>query len=96
MPLSLVVAARRAGVSSEVVVLNLYPDGIAWSRSHQRLGNRNWAPGQADLLASHLEVTFNQAGVPSTSTGSLLVVPEPGSIVLVLMGLVGLAAFGWR
>ncbi len=54
------------------------------------------APGQAGLLASHLEVKFNQVGVAGTSTGSLLVVPEPGSIALALMGMVGLAAYGWR
>ena len=54
------------------------------------------APGQGDLFANHVEVNFNLAGIPGTRSGSLLVVPEPGSIVLALMGLVGLAAYGWR
>ena len=45
------------------------------------------------LFATHVEAIFNQVGVSGTSVGSLLVVPEPSSLVLALMGLIGLAAF---
>ncbi len=51
---------------------------------------------EQDLL-DHLGIQFNQSGVPGTNNGDLLVtVPEPGSMVLAALGVVGLVGYAYR
>ncbi len=51
---------------------------------------------EQDLL-DHLGIQFNQSGVPGTNDGDLLVtIPEPGSVVLAALGLLGLVGYAYR